>query len=112
MNTAVAATETTVTAPARKAGRPVNPNSKLVQAKALYNSLVVTGAGRKAILAALQSELGLKEGSAAVYYHEAKNDANAAKAPVAVAPEKTTEGSAENGQGDGVSALADESQTG
>lgn len=109
MNTAVnAATETTVTpsAPARKAGRPVDPNSKLVRAKALYNSLIVTGANRKAILGALQTELKLTEGSAAVYYHEAKNDVNAAKAPVAVAPvEAAPQASTEE-------TVADESQSG
>jgi hypothetical protein len=64
----------TLTAAKNKAGRPMDPNSKLVRAKALYASLVTQGKNRKEILVELQNVLTLTEGSAAVYYHAAKKD--------------------------------------
>lgn len=74
-NTAVNVTsDTGVDSPKRKAGRPVEANSRIAQCKALYITLATQGKSRKEILEAFEG-IGLKAGSAAVYYHEAKNAA-------------------------------------
>lgn len=68
-------------APKRAAGRPADPNSRFAKAKAVYNDLIGQGKTRKEILVAIVA-LGLSEGSAAVYFHEAQKAAKAAVASV------------------------------
>lgn len=62
----VEATET-VTAQKRP-GRPVDPNSGLARARALFASIPADGRTRKSVIAQFQSQLGLSKDTSAAYY--------------------------------------------
>lgn len=94
-----------------RSGRPVDPNSALSRATAVYDRLVAANPDvkSKAITDALVAELGVKNGTAQVYLHKvrsalgltterprvAKTEAVAAPATEAVADKGTSDASTE-----------------
>ena len=54
----------------KRAGRPVDPNSAFGRAKKIFNSM--PQAKRGEVISAFVTELGIKEGSASVYYYNIK----------------------------------------
>jgi hypothetical protein len=61
---------------ATRAGRPKNPSSAIARAKDIYARM--NGSKRGEIIAAFVQELGIKEGSASVYYYNIKKELTAA----------------------------------
>jgi hypothetical protein len=61
---------------ATRAGRPKNPSSAIARAKSVY--VKMAGSKRADIIAAFVQELGIKEGSASVYYYNIKKELAAA----------------------------------
>lgn len=76
-NTAVASGDaSTVTAAPvtrkKPSGRPVDPNSKFSACRRLFADMSAAGKTRKEIIAAFQTEIHVAEGTAGVYYVNAK----------------------------------------
>lgn len=57
----------------RLSGRPVDPNSKRVQAAAVYASLTAQSATREDILTAMVDQVKVSKGTAQVYYSNFRN---------------------------------------
>lgn len=66
-NTNAAPADTTVAAPQKRRGRPVDPNSSLAKARALFNGLAADERGRASVVEKLQG-IGLTKDTAAAYF--------------------------------------------
>lgn len=79
-STVTAAPVTVANVRKKPSGRPVDPNSKFSACRRLFADMSAAGKTRKEIIAAFQTEIHVAEGTAGVYYVNAKKLASTGSA--------------------------------